>query len=363
MNPSSRRLIAGLGAALVLLLHGGGMSAAVEPGAAAVPVHIATAVQTQLAPTMRLAGSVVSRNRSRIAAEVSGRLVAVADVGSRVERQGEVARTDDTSYKLKVVELRAVLQRERADQGFLEHEVARLEQLTRQNVMAKNELERTRAERDAARGEVAAARARLALGQDRLERTILRAPFAGVVTEKLRRVGERVDAGDAVVYVVDPDTLEVQARVPHASGRLLPSGAEVRVESGAESAKGRVRTLVPVGDERTGLFDLRLDLLPNSVLPQWSAGTTVRVQVPTAAPRTVVAVPRDALVLRRTGTTVFRIGADDTAERVSVTTGIAVGGLIEVEGGIEAGDRIVVQGNERLRPGQKVRVEAVAAQP
>ena len=67
----------------------------------------------------------------------------------------------------------------------------------------------------------------------------------------------------------------------------------------------------------------------------------------------MIAVPRDALVLRRDGTTVFRILADDTAERVSVQTGIAAGDLIEVTG-IEPGDRVVTRGGERLRPGQKV---------
>ena len=61
------------------------------------------------------------------------------------------------------------------------------------------------------------------------------------------------------------------------------------------------------------------------------------------------------LVLRRDGTTVYRIDAEGLAQRVGVTTGIAVGELIEVDG-IASGDRVVIRGGERLRPGQNVTI-------
>jgi hypothetical protein len=77
--------------------------------------------------------------------------------------------------------------------------------------------------------------------------------------------------------------------------------------------------------------------------------------VPTAKPRKVLAIPRDALVLRRDGTTVYRVDAEGLAQRVPVTTGIAVGPLIEVDG-IQSGDRVVIRGGERLRPGQSVTI-------
>ena len=108
-----------------------------------------------------------------------------------------------------------------------------------------------------------------------------------------------------------------------------------------ERAVAEVRTIVPVGDDRSRLYELRLTLTDS----KWSAGHTVRVEVPTAAAREVVAVPRDALVLRRTGTSVFRISDDDTAEQISVTTGIAAGEFIEVSNGIKPGDRVVTRNN------------------
>jgi hypothetical protein len=115
---------------------------------------------------------------------------------------------------------------------------------------------------------------------------------------------------------------------------------------------------VPVGDESSRQSELRIALDSS----RWPIGAALQVGLPSAAPRDVVAVPRDALVLRPNETFVVRIGADDTAQRVPVRTGTAQGELIEVIGAVSAGDRLVVRGGERLAPGQRVRIEpAVAA--
>ncbi|HSH26549.1 MAG TPA: efflux RND transporter periplasmic adaptor subunit, partial [Wenzhouxiangella sp.] len=80
----------------------------------------------------------------------------------------------------------------------------------------------------------------------------------------------------------------------------------------------------------------------------------VRVTIPTAGLREVLAVPRDALVLRGSGTAVFVIDDTGTARRASVSTGIGQGEWIEVAGPVQPGDRVVIRGNERLRDGQSV---------
>ena len=119
-------------------------------------------------------------------------------------------------------------------------------------------------------------------------------------------------------------------------------------------ASGKVRTVVPVGDDRSRLYELRLTLEGEG----WSAGQSVRISVPTALPQRLVSVPRDALVLRRDNTAVFRVREDNTVEKVIVTTGIAQGDWIAVDGPIQPGDRIVIRGGERLRDGKAVSVSA-----
>jgi multidrug efflux pump subunit AcrA (membrane-fusion protein) len=89
-----------------------------------------------------------------------------------------------------------------------------------------------------------------------------------------------------------------------------------------------------------------------------AVGENVRLSVPTGSPTEVLAVPRDALVLRREGASVFRIGENGTAERVDVVRGAGAGELVAVTGRISPGDRVVVRGAERLRPGQPVDISA-----
>jgi len=152
--------------------------------------------------------------------------------------------------------------------------------------------------------------------------------------------------------LVDVKTLEVKAMVSLSALEFLRQGSVVDIKSGDRQVSGVVRSLASAGDQTSRLLEMRVDYEINS----WLAGQTVRVAVPSAAPQSVIAVPRDALVLRRNGVTVFRVKEDKTAERVVVKTGIAQGDVIQVIGDVAEGDKIVTRGGERLRPGQKVQM-------
>lgn len=327
-------------------------AAVVAAGRPPPPVVTAVVQQQMLAPQAWVAGSLISRNDARLAAEVKGRLEWVADVGMRVAAQAEVARMDDAQMKQELLEHTAAVSREQARLVFSKREVKRLKKLALKNNAAQSRLDQSTSELGVTRSNLQAAKARAALTQDQLARMVLRAPFDGVVTERYVKTGEWADVGEAVVRVVDTGSLEIQVRVPPATLRFIQPGDVLTISSDAGSATAMVRTIVPVGDDRSRLFELRLD--PQEV--NWPAGQTIRVAVPTGSARDVIAIPRDALVLRRSGTSVYRIGKDNTAERVQVTTGVASGNLIEVSGAISPGDRVVVRGGERLRPGQKVNI-------
>ncbi len=305
-----------------------------------------------MAPTVWLPGSIVSRDDARVAAEVDGRLVSVAEVGTRVSTGDPLARIDDTELKILKAEAEAVVLRDRAKRQYAEQEFARLKSLTGKGLVTKSRLDQARAERDAAHGEWQVAKARLDGAQDRLNDTIIAAPFSGVVAERYRRLGERVSAGDEVVRLVSPESLEAQVHIPPASLPHVTLGTQVRVRANPSQTNAQVRSVVPVGDDRSRLYDVRLTLQDM----HWPAGTTVRVTVPTAKPKQVVAVPRDALVLRPTGASVFRVGEDGTAQLIRVDTGLAEGEMIEVIGNINPGDRVITRGGELLRPGQALKI-------
>ena len=315
------------------------------------PVVVSIAAQRLLAPVTPYPGTVISRNQARLAAEVEGRLEWVAEVGSVVRKGEAVARLDDVLLAQSLLVDKAAVTRERARLAYQIAEVERLTSLVRKKSVSQSELDEAIANRGMTRAEIAASEARVALTRERLARTQLRAPFDGVITERLLRGGEWAESGDAIVRLVDTSSVEVQTWVPVNALKFIHQGSTLALTGNPMSAVGTVRTIVPVGDNRSRLYELRLVFEEVG----WPVGADVRVAVPTAEPRKVLAIPRDALVLRRDGTTVYRIDAEGLAQRISVNTGIAVGHLIEVDG-IQSGDRVVIRGGERLRPGQSVTI-------
>jgi RND family efflux transporter MFP subunit len=326
--------------------------AASQGGPPSPAVRVAEARVTQLAPSIHVPGTVVSRNDARISAEVGGRLTWIAEIGASIAAGEPVARIDDAELVLQRAEFQGTLAAQESRRGFLEREADRLRRLAADNNAAKNRLDEVETDLQAATSDIGVARARLSQIELQLERTRVRAPFDGIVTERLRTPGEHTRAGDEIVRLVDPGSLEVVARAPLPSLGFVTPGTEVQFHSQWHAGSGVIRTLVPFGDSRSHMFELRLDIEASP----WRIGENVRLAVPSAPPAEVLAVPRDALVLRREGASVFRIGANGTAERIEVMTGLGAGDLVAVSGALSAGDRVVIRGAERLRAGQAVTI-------
>lgn len=315
-------------------------------------VKTAVAVLKDIAPVTRVPGTVISRNDARLSAEVQGRLTSVADVGTEVKAGEPVATIEDTTLRLLNAELAARVTRAEARLRFLEGEEKRFNQLAEENLAAVTQLELTRSDRDVARGDLEIAKAQLNQNEDQLARTNLLAPFDGIVVERLMTPGERVEEGGEVVRLVDQQNLEIIARAPLDYFRFIQPGQAMDLSEGAVRATGIVRTVVAVGDENTHQFELRIDL-DGTPFP---VGQTLRVAVPTSDSREVLTVPRDALVLRPEGQSVFVVDTNNQARQVNVTVGVGQGEDVEVMGEIAPGDEVVIRGNERLQPGQDVNV-------
>jgi RND family efflux transporter MFP subunit len=320
--------------------------------AAPTTVVVVTAETRELTPVVQVAGTVISRNDSQLAAQVEGQVTWVADVGTPLAAGDVAARLDDVLVRAVLTEEEAEVAREQANVTFHQRESQRLAKLAKENNAALSRLDESERDLSIARSELAAAKSRVAQSREKLERAAIKAPFAGVVTEEFIQAGEWADAGTAMVRLVDTASLEVQAWVPVKTLPYIHENTALQLTAAGQPASGIVRTLVPVGDDQSRLFELRLNLEGDGL----SAGQSVRLAVPTADSQPVTVVPRDSLVLRRDGASVFRILEDNTAERVKVTTGMAEGDLIEVQGDIQPGDRVVIRGGERLRSGQEVEV-------
>jgi len=342
-------------AALAVLLPtaSAAQSPAQQPPA---PVTVARVTEGNLGATITATGAVVSRNDARLAAEVTGRLDWVAEPGARVLKGAALARVDTRTLELQLREDEAQLARLGANVTLLDTQLARLNALpagiaSRSQIdeaaarlsMAKHELEQSGAARDRTR--------------HLINRAVIRAPFPGHVVERLRQLGEFVSTGNEVLRLTDTTNVEVIARAPVAEAGHLAVGQAVTVHGNTKQVESRIRAIVPVGDERSRMLEVRVAITDTG----WTIGSAVRVDLPAAQASAGLVVPRDAVIVRADGVHVYRITKGDVAERVAVRLGNGDSERVEVTGGLAAGDRVVIRGGERLRAGQAVTITTSAA--
>jgi RND family efflux transporter MFP subunit len=314
------------------------------------PVAIDEARLDIFSAALWVSGTVISRNDAHIGAETDGRIIWVAEVGQRIGAGEAVARVDDADLRLELEDNRARLESLKAQQRYLKNNLERLNQLAESNNAAVNQLDEARADLDMTAQEIRRAEVAVAQAQRRIAQSQVVAPFSGVVVERMVELGEFVRRGSEVARLVDTENREIRAQAPLTVSAFIREGLEVSVEHQNRASLSPVKRVIPVGDERSRMFEVRIAADD----PSWVVGSPVRVALPNSDPRQMVAVPRDALVLRGDEIFVLRVTSDNTVEKVNVATGIGLGSLIEVIGNVSGGDRVVTRGAERLQPGQEV---------
>jgi RND family efflux transporter MFP subunit len=326
--------------------------AAGEPAAEAQVVEVATVSVQPLSVASWIPGSIVSRADARIASIIAGRVTWIAEVGTRLKQGEPLARLDDTLSRLRLEDLRAQVARARAQHEVASSQLERFNRLAATQVLSASQLDDARAQRDVSADDVTRADAQLREVQYEIEQSVIRAPFPGVVTERFTQRGEFVQMGAPAARLVNTADTEARATAALDLAANVRPGQGVSVREHGIERHGIVRTVVPVGDDRSRQFEVRVTLGDAA----WLVGTPVEVSLPAAAARTAVTVPRDALVIRQNRSYVLRVTRANTVEQLDVTPGVGVADAVEVRGPLSPGDRLVVRGAERLAAGQVVKV-------
>jgi RND family efflux transporter MFP subunit len=315
-------------------------------------VEVASAATARLAPIRWVPGSVVSRDDAKIASAEAGRVEFVAEVGTRLKAGERLAKLDDEALRLRREEIQADVRRAEAQRALSATQLQRLEKLESSNAIAKTQIDEARATLESNAQSLAHSRAQMHQIDHDIDQADMRAPFAGVVTERFAQRGEYLQVGAMVAHLVNTDRIEARVQAPLALADKVRAGTAVKVRIGSEEKAANVRAVVPVGDERARQFELRVALDPAFAL----VGSAVEVSLPEDAGESSLTVPRDAIVQRQDQTYVVRVSPQNTAEKIAVSTTNATGEKVEVRGALAAGDRLVVRGAERLVAGQPLKI-------
>ena len=238
----------------------------------------------------------------------------------------------------------AGLEEARANLREAEQQLHRYQQLAADQLISTSQLDTQRAGRDSARARLDAIRARLA---DR----VITAPFGGVLGLRQVSPGTVLSPGDPITTLDDISIIKLDFAVPEAFLSTLLPGQTIAAHSVAwpgEVFTGVVHSLDSRVDPVTRSVTVRAEI-PNPDL-KLRPGMLLTVEV-AQPPRITLAIPELALVQVGRQAFVFRVESDDTVRQVPVRIGVRRPGEVEIRDGLEAGDRVVVEGTVKLRDG------------
>jgi RND family efflux transporter MFP subunit len=390
-------------------------------------VEVVIAAKQDFTPDQAFVGTVRPLKRALIGSAVDGRVVEFnVDQGQRVEAGQPIAQLLTETIKLEVLaaegelelrkqeltemqnwtrpeelaQSRARVARTKALMDFAKHRYERMQSLAEsggglsqddleeswsatvaaeenhRESVAANELAESgaRAEKIAqAAAQVAIQAANVERLNDQLTKHTVISRFAGYVTAEHTEIGQWLKRGDPVAEVVALDEVEIEAHLPEDYVAFVRPGAEVHVVVPALPNRpfaGKVSRVVPQADERARTFPVLVrveNVIGEDDDPLLKAGMIARVTLPTGTARATLAVSKDAVVPGTKQMWVVDVDPKNPKQGkvrpTPVEFGATSGSSIEVVKGLQPGDRVVVIGNERLRPGQEVVMAVREAAP
>jgi RND family efflux transporter MFP subunit len=351
---------AAVGALLLAALLAGCENKAEEKKPPGPPPALITVTQAQMG-TFEVAeetlGTVEAVIDPKLGAEVAGRVVRVLAGSGKAVKKGELlALIDDVDIALQNRADAAEVRRLEALAAQQERLVERQGQLVQKGFISPNAAEDSRAQRDALKNQLAAARARAEASRRSLGKAQVLAPFDGVVEIAIASVGDYVKVGDPLFQFVSSRRLRAHLPFPETAAPRLKKGLAVRLSSPlapGKEFKGTVSDIKPSLTETSRALDVIVDIDNDG---SFRSGGTVDAFVIVATKPGAVLVPEQSVVLRPAGKVVYAI-AEGRARQRAVETGGRRAGLVEIVKGLQAGETVALDGAGFLTDGAMVTVK------
>ncbi len=320
------------------------VSAAPQTTIQAVVVEIkATAVPVRVEVTGQVAPVFQATLSSRIQGTIKSMLV----------REGTQVVKGQALIELDNRDVRADLARAAAELENATAQLDRMNKLYAQDAVSKQEMENaTRAFK------VAEANRKAVLAQ--LSYTVVKAPFDGVITDRIVEAGELASPGQPLLKMEDPTQLRLEATVAEGDLKSLSRGDKIPVvidALGQQAVTGTVSKVLSAGDPQTHTFTVKVDLPPT---PGLKSGMFGRFRLDKGTSQTML-VPESAVVARGELTSLFVVGADHIGRLRWVKVGRRFDGQIEILSGVNVGEVVMREGARGVDGATVKIVDAVAA--
>lgn len=315
-----------------------------------MPVEVVVARTDTVRDEITATGQIEALQSIDLRPEVDGRIVDfLIHEGQEVDQGTPLFKVDDAQLKAQVAQLEA--KRDLANQAL-----ARAKELAQQNASSAADLEQAEATARAAQAEYD-------LQRIRLDRTTVRAPFAGIVGQRYVSLGDYVTNTTKLASLQTVNPQRAAFQVPERFARQLRAGQQVSFRVAAIAGRdftGTVDFVDPVVQlpGRTILVKARVPNPARLLQP----GMFIEARLVTAVRPQAVVIPEDAVVPAE-GSSFVWVAADGKADRRKVTLGVRTPGFVEILDGVKAGDQVVTGGLELLAPGAPVMARVVERKP
>lgn len=331
---------------------------------------------------LNASGYVTARRAATASSKVTGKVVEVLiEEGMKVKEGQVLARLDDTNVKAsfdvaqaQLESARTAVDETRAQLKQAELEFQRTTELARQKIASPADLDRAESDAKALAArlarqqrDVTVAERQVALWQQQVDDTTIRAPFAGVVTTKDAQPGEMISPVSAgggftrtgIGTIVDMDSLEIEIDVNESYINRVEPGQPVEATLDAYPdwrIPCKVVAIIPTADRQKSTVKVRVgfDKLDPRILPEMGVKVAFRETGGGAISARLVIVPKSAL-RSRDGRDVVFVVLDGRAERRAVTVGSAQGDDAMLSAGVAAGERVIVEAPAGLDDGSAVK--------
>jgi membrane fusion protein (multidrug efflux system) len=304
-----------------------------------------------------ISGTLEAEHSATVRAEVGGAVLAVlAEPGQAVEANAVLARIDETGFRDGVLSAQAAVRSAEINAALARRNAERSRRLAEAGAVAERDLEQAEWILSTAETQLADANARLASAEKQVEKTILRAPFSGIIGDRPINAGDIVQPGMPLFIVVDPRSLKLEGALTAEALSGLKVGTPVRltVSGQAGPLEGRITRIYPTVDPATRQVRVTV-ALPNTG-GRFIAGLFAEGRAVTAS-RVSVVVPTAVVDRRGLRPFVVRV-RDGTVERVEVDLGLIDDAREEAEivTGLTPGDTLLLGGSRGLPEGTRVQI-------
>lgn len=345
--------------------------------AAAVPsVRVALAEEKEVQPQRPIVGRLVEVRKVTVPSEVTGQIVAlpVEEGTPVVDGKTVLAKVDDLWCRLAAERCRAQIASLEAQLVYESAELRRYASLRQTDAASESEYEAKRATDADLRAKLEEAKARLEEEVERQKRSVILAPFDGTVVAKQAELGGYVSPGSPIVDVVSRGQVDAQLMVPESMINFLKVDQTlmIRVDPLGDEVSGKVISITPYGPSASRTFPVRVRL--DDQAGRLKVGMSVTAMIATAATRKALVVTRDAVLVRPDGSTVWVAGPSNEGKAIEVQpVPVQISARMSQEYAVESetaqgrkllvpGARVVIEGAERLSPGQEVRIVTLDGQ-